>query len=127
MTTQLELLDDWEEERRNQEAEAKRVARIALHIETRRICWPEWPGPAVGELCEVSECVVKREDGGVIYAYMEQVRLLEHRSDGRWLGVIEMGEVWGKPWPKDGTRLLLDETDVWPPTRLLWKARRAAS
>jgi hypothetical protein len=56
---------------------------------------------------------------------MEQCRLLEQRPDGSWLAMIEMGEVHGRPWHKDGKRLILEDADIWPPTRELWKRRRA--
>lgn len=95
------------------------------HTESWRVCWPEWPGPLAGGFCEANQCVVDREDGGRIYAYSELCRLLERLPDGKWLAVIEMPEIGGKPWPKNGTRLLLAVTDIWPPTRLLWPARRA--
>lgn len=114
------------------EQEARAAARLdtahrhfVRHCESRRICWPEWEGPTVGGLCEVANCIAQKEDGSSLYAYMEQCRLIERRPDGTWLAVIEMGEVWGKPWSKDGTRLVLEETDIWPPTKRLWEARRA--
>jgi hypothetical protein len=119
-TEQLGLLGDWEAEL-DQAAELEHVRR---HREAWRYCWPEWGGPRVGELVEVAECIAKQEDGTPLYAYMESCRLLEERPDGSWLAVIEMGEVHGEPWLKDGTRLLLAVTDIWPPTRQLWEARR---
>jgi len=62
----------------------------------------------------------------MLYCYTEECRLIEQRADGKWLAVIEMGEVHGKPWHKDGTRLLLGERDIWPPVRRL-KAARASN
>lgn len=131
---QLGLLDQWEQEQddaaRSEEAklrEAKQVERVEHHRRSRKVCWPEWDGPAVGELCDVCELIAQQEDGGTIYAYMEQCRLLEERPDGTWLAVIEMGIVHGKPWYKDGTRLILGDLDIWPPVRQLAAARRAAS
>lgn len=124
---QLGLLDQWEQQTAANAAERRRMERIEAHRQSRRACWPEWAGPAAGELCDVAGCTVRKEDGTTIYAYTEQCRLLEQRPDGSWLAVIEMGTVHGKPWPGDGTRLILEDTNIWPPTRELWKARRGES
>lgn len=127
LTEQPGLFDQWEQDQEERErAEAKR-RRTENHIRSRRICWPEWDGPEVGGLCSVAGCIAQKEDGSPLYCYTETCRLLELRPDGSWLAVIEMGEVWGKPWPWDGTRLILEETDIWAPTRQLWAARDAAS
>ena len=89
-----------------------------------RNCWG-WEGPKAGEYCEIGSCVVPTEHGGTVYAYTEQVRLIEERADGTWLGEIDMGvkQWWGKEkpfrWPKDGTRVILGIRDIWPPTRIL--------
>jgi hypothetical protein len=77
-------------------------------------CW-NWPGPAVGQPCSIDTCVVDREEGGSIYAYMERCVMLELRADGRWLAEIAMGDVDGKPWYKNGMRVLLSVCDIWPP------------
>lgn len=87
------------------------------------VCWPEWEGPRVGGYCEVDEICATKEEGGQIYCYTELCRLLEERPDGSWLAVIEMGEVHGKPWDKDGTRLILPITNIWPPVRILREFR----
>lgn len=76
-----------------------------------------YDGPASGRLCDIDTLCVDLESGGSIYAYMEQCRLIEHRPDGKWLAVIEMGTTHGTPWGKDGTRVLLSEDDIWPPMR----------
>ena len=105
---------------------AQRFAKAeASHRESWRLCWG-WGGPIAGELCEVNRCVVQREAGGTVYAYMEQCRLIEQRPNGQWLAVIEMGEVWGKPWWKDGARLLLGVLDIWPPTKWIRQQRDEA-
>ena len=89
-----------------------------------RNCWG-WEGPKAGEHCEIDSCVVPTETGGTVYAYMEQVRLIEERADGTWLAEIDMGvkRWWGNKqpfrWPKDGTRVVLGIRDIWPPTRIL--------
>lgn len=88
-----------------------------------RICW-DWDGPEVGGFCEVGSICGELADGsGTLYCYMEQCRVLEALPDGRWLVEIAMGEVWGKPWSKDGTRLVLAEDEIWAPTRMLRKER----
>lgn len=123
---QLGLLDQWEQDSDEKERQDAARERIEYHQRMRLVCWPEWSGPAVGGFCEVGTCIAKKAEGGMIYAYTELCRLLDHRDDGTWLAVIEMGEVHGKPWHKDGTRLILEETDIWPPVRLLSEAPRAA-
>ena len=85
-----------------------------------RVCW-DWDGPEVGNLCEVGDCVAERADGaGLLYCYMEQCRVLEAMPDDRWLVEIEMHA----GWAKNGTRLILGKSEIWPPTRAL---REAAS
>ncbi len=97
--------------------------RIAEHIRSWEVCWPEWDGPRVGGYCEVHTIGAQIEGGGYTYCYMELCRLLQERPDGSWLAVIEMGEIRGEPWIKDGTRLILPIDSIWPPVRLLRQAR----
>lgn len=80
--------------------------------------WLGYEGPAPGRYCDIDSLCVEHESGELIYSYMEQCRLIEKRQDGRWLAIIEMGEVHGEKWFKDGTRVLLREDDIWPPMRL---------
>jgi hypothetical protein len=96
--------------------EASQTAHAAAEQSQRdswRYCW-NWSGPKVGEPCSIDSCVVEQEDGTPIYAYMERCMMIEQRPDGRWLAEIAMGEVHGKPWPKDGTRVVLSVCDIWP-------------
>jgi hypothetical protein len=87
-----------------------------------RICW-DWDGPEIGGFCDVNPIIARRADGsGSIYCYGEQCRILEALPSDEWLVEIAMGEVWGKPWYKDGTRLILAKNDIWPPTRQLRRA-----
>ena len=103
-------------------AQAAQLAREESHRRSWRVCW-DWAGPTVGQPCTIDTITVEREAGGSMYAYMERCLILEARSDGRWLGEIAMGNVWGKPWPKDGTRIFLSTCDIWPPVSDLQKAR----
>lgn len=73
-----------------------------------------WEGPTVGGFAQVNSCVVPREDGAPLYAYMERVRFVEQRDAHHWIAEIAMGEVRGAPWPKNGIRLVLRESDMWP-------------
>lgn len=92
-----------------------------------RACWG-WDGPEVGGFCEVDAIAPQRADGaGSLYCYMEQCRVLEVLPGGRYIVEIAMGEVWGKPWPKDGTRLILEKNEVWAPTRAIRKAREEST
>lgn len=81
-----------------------------------------WPGPMAGELCDVDLPIVDTPDGGSLYCYAEQARLIEQQADGRWLAEIEMpGE-----WFKNGRRVLLDRQWIGPPRRVIGPLRRAA-
>jgi hypothetical protein len=85
-----------------------------------RYCW-NWDGPEVGGYCEVGQICAELESspGQTVYCYMEQCKIIGLRNDGRWLVEIDMGLVHGNPWPKDGTRLVLSEDEIWAPTRKL--------
>jgi len=89
-----------------------------------KACW-DWDGPEAGKHCDIDSCVVRKENGETVYAYMEQAKLIEERPDGTWLAVIDMGvdNWWGSEnpftWPHDGTRVILEIGDIWPPTRIL--------
>lgn len=78
-----------------------------------------WPGPEVGCMCEIDECCPETVEGGRLYAYTELARLIEHRSDGRWVAEIAMPE----PWGKNGRRVVLDRQWIGPPRQLIRRAR----
>jgi hypothetical protein len=107
--------------RRGEAAEA----REASHRRSWKVCWG-WDGPVAGETASISSVFAQCVDGRTIYAYTEKVRLVEQQADGRWLAVINMGEVRGKAWWKDGTQVLLGILDIWPPVDDLRAARGAA-
>jgi hypothetical protein len=107
-------------------AQEAQLAREEAQRRHWRVCWG-WTGPSVGQPCSIDSITVERESGGFFYAYMERCMILEKRPDGRWLAEIAMGLVWGKPWPKDGTRILLSTCDIWPPVSDLRKARDEAT
>lgn len=81
-------------------------------------CW-DWDGPVLGKLCTINSCTVQKVEGGMIYAYTELCRLVEERTDGSWIGCIEMkARGWNLPllpWPKDGICVILQIIDIWPP------------
>ncbi|APG24091.1 hypothetical protein [Syntrophotalea acetylenica] len=94
---------------------------IARHKHLWRVCWG-WDGPAVGGYCEVNQLcadLATPAAGGpsCIYAYMERCKILQQLDDDHWLCEIAMGIVHGQPWDKDGTRVILDTLNIWPPTR----------
>jgi hypothetical protein len=91
------------------EAEDRATKRIALNWRDRR--------PAVGDYVNTNGICGTLEDGSTLYCYTERVRLVEQRHDGKWIGVIDMGLVWGKPWCKDGTRLVMGLEDMQPDYR----------
>jgi hypothetical protein len=104
--------------------------QLAEHRASWRYCW-DWDGPTVGGFCQVNQCIAKlyepihdpkhRDVQFTIYAYMERCRLLKQLESGEWLAVIEMGIVHGKPWHKDGTLVVLDDLNIWPPVQDLIK------
>lgn len=116
------------EEAKRQE-DTRKTEYELRHRHSWRVCW-NWDGPTAGGACDIHTCCVtlaEPVEGNTlrtIYAYIERCILLEERPDGTWLAEIAMGIVHGKPWHKDGTRVLLKTTDIWPPTRDLMKQRR---
>ena len=113
----------------DKETAARRKAEAEEHQkELWRLCW-DWDGPKAGEHCEIDTRVVSKEDGGTVYVYMEQAKLIEERPDGTWLAEIDMGVAnwWDSKtpfkWPHDGTRVILRICDIWPPVRELRKKR----
>jgi hypothetical protein len=74
---------------------------------------------AVGDLVNTNGICGTLEDGSKFYCYMETIRLVEERGDGRWIGVIDMGLVHGKPWCKDGTRMVLTVDGMEPARRAI--------
>lgn len=119
---QMEFLFVAEDAQRQREI--KRLEFEAQHRKSWMLCWG-WEGPEVGKPCDINSCGVKLAEpdpekyngSETIYAYMERCILLEERPDGYWLAEISMGIVHGKPWYKDGTKVLLSINDIWPPTR----------
>ena len=103
-------------------ADQERADRIRRHNASKReswmVCWG-WPGPEIGELGQVGQCVVKREDGESIYAYCELVRFIERRPDGKWLAEID------DAGSHKVIRVVLDEWEIWAPVKKLIAERNA--
>lgn len=112
--------------------------RLEDHIASWGYCW-NWAGPEANGYCEANSCVVDLMPGQEeffrnnlnfnqewkperVYCYMEQCRLIRRLDDEHWEAVIEM-EHNGKPWYKNGIRLKMHITDIWPPTRKLREQR----
>jgi len=77
---------------------------------------------AVGDLVRTAGiCGTREDNGSQFYCYMETIRLVEEREDGRWIGVIDMGLVHGTPWSKDGTRLVLTVDGMEPANKWAWR------
>lgn len=120
------------EEIRQQRIDSNRQKVIADHVASWGYCWG-WTGPEVGQPCEIHTVGTLLADPSpdqfkgskTIYAYMERCILLDHRNDGTWLAEIAMGEIRGVPWHKDGIRVILEITDIWPPTRDIRWQRKA--
>lgn len=96
--------------------ETERMPIELQHIESWKICWG-WNGPVAGEYCQVNTPIVEKENGERLYCYMERCKLIMEMIDGRWLVEIDMPLQNGKQWSKNGTRLLLGITDIWPNCR----------
>lgn len=112
------------EEAEERERDAHRLKVEADQIKAWKDCW-NWDGPKVGGSCEINSCGgTELEGGGTTYAYMENCTILEELPDNRWLCCIAMGLVDGKPWRKNGTRVILGIRDIWPPTRIIREKRR---
>lgn len=80
-----------------------------------------WTGPQAGGLCDIDIPIPDTPEGGGLYCYTEQARLIEQQADGLWLAVIEMpGE-----WFKNGRQVLLDRQWIGPPRRVLRAEREA--
>jgi hypothetical protein len=102
MTEQLDLFADIEaDERRDETIRSNWRGRV----------------PAIGDYVNTVGICGTLEDGTSIYCYMERIRLVELRADGKWVGVIDMGLVHGQPWGKDGTRIVMGLEDMRPDYR----------
>lgn len=106
--------------------EAERATRREQILQHSWAVWG-WPGPTVGGLCEIGQPIVETPEGGTLYCSGEQARLVEQISDGLWLARIEMGEVHGKTWFKDGREVILDRDSIGPPRRQIRAARAGAA
>lgn len=97
----------------------------ASHLEAMRACWPEWDGPAPGMLAEVCSVVVFSIDRQrKWYAYMAPVRLVSEEC-GAFIAVIEYPHTAPENClAMNGEHLRLELDDIWPPTKILAKARR---
>jgi hypothetical protein len=109
----------------------KRKEHVARHIASMRCCWPEWEGPKVEDSvhgrCSINECGIH---------YMAECRIESVSEDGETITVVI--DYKRNPYDPDdsqgvnmcarndnGTRLTLDITEIWPPTRDLWELHYA--
>ena len=79
------LLDEMD----RQNTAVKKAKAEEFQRDAWRNCWG-WAGPKAGEHCEIDSCVVPTEHGETVYAYTEQVRLIDERADGTWLGEMRV-------------------------------------
>lgn len=119
------------------DTEAKEIAddkALAEHRRSWKCCW-DWDGPTVGGLLDVHSTMATLKTPiqcepddqhdrpyaqKVIYAYMEQARVLE--IDGRTVTAVLEGNDY--PGTKDGTVIILDMLDVWAPVKHLNSLRK---
>ena len=97
-----------------EQKERDEALQLKLHRESWMCCW-RWKGPEVGGFIELHSVFGKKADGESIYAYMEQCRVT--KIEGRTVTAVLEGNNY--PQNKDGTVLILDLLDIWPPTRFL--------
>lgn len=96
--------------------EVRHMTHEEMHILSWQVCWG-WHGPVAGEYCEVNTPIVSTAEGGKLYCYMERCRLVEELEGGSWLAEIDMPPQRGESWGKNGARLVLAITDIWPNCR----------
>lgn len=106
------------------EQEERTRRRIADHMRSLRISWPEWNGPEVGMDASVNECIVfsltKGREG---YYYMAPIRLVGRDGDAF---IAEIN--YGKEAPRhcreqNDERLRLEIWQVWAPWSELLRRR----
>lgn len=121
----------------------ERLERVARHIESMLCCWEEWDGNTaivVGTRIEIgstfSKLAVDAPDfpiglqpkvaGAGVYAYMAPCKIVEVINAETFVAEIDYPPDTGVDHclNMNGTKLLLDILDVWPPVRLLSLARR---
>jgi hypothetical protein len=109
------------QERKRQWAEIER-----RHMESMRLCWPEWDGPKVGARCQVHQPVVFNITHGQKMYHAGASCVLEAQDGDYWIARVEYLE--GSRCAKlyNGQRLRLGIYDIWPPVYELIEARRAA-
>ena len=114
-----------------QEAQSRAVAqsldrrqRVADHLHSLAICWPQWDGPKVGGRCEVHGCVVHSLTHNALrYHFLAPCIILEISEDRETI----IAQVDYRPGSTcehhNGERLRLDITDVWAPVSILHNHR----
>lgn len=110
------------------EQEDRRREQVSQHLKNMRSGWREWPGPAVGGLIEVDSITAySLTHGEERYYYCAPCRIVAIEDKGEtFIAEIEYDEDSPRHCRnQNGTRLRLDITEIWPPTRELWKARHA--
>jgi hypothetical protein len=108
------------EERKRQWADIER-----RHMESIRLCWPEWDGPKVGARCQVHQPVAFNITHGQKMYHAGAPCVLEAQDGDYWIARIEYAE--GSQCAKlyNGQRLRLGIYDIWPPVYELREAREA--
>lgn len=95
-----------------------RISKINHHKKMWKICW-DWEGPTPGGRCQVDNVVAydydnKRSCG---YWYCAPCKIIGEISKNKWLVVVDYVTDQKYLLDLNGTRLLLDITDIWPPVR----------
>lgn len=85
-----------------------------------KMCW-DWDGPKVGEPLEVSStCVRVLGEEGKSYWYCAPCIAEKEIEPDIWIARLEYSDEAPKHCRDlNGTKLLLDVADIWPPVRIL--------
>jgi hypothetical protein len=109
--------------------------RIQRHIESMRLCWPEWEGPRVEDSvhgrCSVHPCCCfSITQNTVTYHSSAPVKITEIRPDGSVIGFIDYIPDPDDPDQSQGVNMcarnyngevvLLQPDEIWPPVTDLW-------
>ena len=100
--------------------QSRRQQQITKHLDSLKSYWPDWPGPKVGEYCEVLCSVVKSLTYKTErYHYKAPCKLIEASPDGlTFKARIEYPEKSNYNY-YNGEILELDITEIWPPVSKL--------
>jgi hypothetical protein len=125
MTADLPGITEHVEAERADEHKRRWAEIERRHVQSMRLCWPEWDGPKVGARCQVNQPVVFNITHGAKRYHAGASCVLEAQDGEHWIARVDYAE--GSKCAKlyNGERLRLGIYDIWPPVYELIEARRA--